>query len=291
MENVDKTKYEAAINSPTPYGIMIFRILVDSNEEDVKVVNAFQDQIKLTPISRSSDGVPVTPKLDLGIFADLPREDAPKEQLAAATVRLTAAWAPYNPPEVVQDRGWVAQVLETAGLRDGKFTQPPGTELAAAVQAADKAVTALHCSYPVSQELGNDWSTYAPEMTGDYGSFYAQRYHIALVGYLALTRDQVLYPKLGSTAGGFGGALQVKAGKSYLLSFSSRPRLVPTGFWSLTAYGEDLLLIANPLNRYALGDRSGMVLEDGSPLAERDGKFHILIQSMDSPPPAQWTSK
>ncbi|OQV04372.1 hypothetical protein CLAIMM_09264 [Cladophialophora immunda] len=172
-ENVDRTRYEAAINSPTPYGMVSVRILVDSDDQDLQKVHAFQDQIKINAIPRSTG--PTTPRLDLDIFSNLPCENAPKEELAAATLQLTAAWAPYNPPE---------------------FVQLPDSDLRAAVEAADAGVTALHSSYPTSLDLGNSWYAHCPEMIGDYASFYAQRYHIAVVGYLALTRDQVLYPRL-----------------------------------------------------------------------------------------------
>lgn len=52
----------------------------------------------------------------------------------------------------------------------------------------------------------------------------------------------------------------------------------PAGaFWSLTAYDADSYLIANPINRYALGDRSGMKLGN-------DGSVTIYIQA--EPPSA-----
>ena len=43
-------------------------------------------------------------------------------------------------------------------------------------------------------------------------------------------------------------------------------------FWSLTMYDDDAYLVANPINRYALGDRSHMKFGD-------DGSLTIYIQN------------
>ena len=48
-------------------------------------------------------------------------------------------------------------------------------------------------------------------------------------------------------------------------------------FWSLTMYDDDAYLVANPINRYALGDRSHLAFD-------ADGGLTLLaIQSWDSP--------
>lgn len=52
---------------------------------------------------------------------------------------------------------------------------------------------------------------------------------------------------------------------SYNVHFKSLPPILGNGFWSVTAYGDDDFLIANPLNRYCINDRSGFKLNaDGS---------------------------
>lgn len=54
---------------------------------------------------------------------------------------------------------------------------------------------------------------------------------------------------------------------SYTLSFSKEemPPVAPNGFWSITMYDIDQMMVANPLNRYSIGDRSSLNYgEDGS---------------------------
>ena len=45
-------------------------------------------------------------------------------------------------------------------------------------------------------------------------------------------------------------------------------------FWSLTIYNERQLFVDNPLNRYAIGDRSGLK-------ADADGSVTLYIQRED----------
>ena len=48
------------------------------------------------------------------------------------------------------------------------------------------------------------------------------------------------------------------------------PPVLDKGFWSVTAYGNDDFLIANPLDRYCVNDRSDFQLND-------DGSLDILL--------------
>ena len=81
-----------------------------------------------------------------------------------------------------------------------------------------------------------------------------------------------------------------------------------TGFWSVTAYGEDNFLIDNPISRYCVNDRSGrhrnpdgsidVTLSKDAPedttnwLPVSDEKFHLFLRiykpdwtALDSFPP------
>ena len=58
----------------------------------------------------------------------------------------------------------------------------------------------------------------------------------------------------------------------YVLHFAKEQIPPVDAFWSLTMYDKDSYLVDNPINRYALGDRSNMKLGD-------DGSLTIYIQS------------
>jgi hypothetical protein len=63
----------------------------------------------------------------------------------------------------------------------------------------------------------------------------------------------------------------------------------------LTAYDAEQFLVSNPLNRYALSDRSNITYADGSLVYGGEGhandSFELLIQPADLEPPKNWTSK
>lgn len=230
-------------------------------------------------------------------------ESVPKGTKSAAVrlLQLLAAFAPWCPPTVVSDRKRVNSLLARAGIGNGTYTPP------AAVNYTSANITALKlaaASFDVPGRViteTNGWTMLAPNITGNYNKAYGVRTSIAITGYLALAAPNALYPTFnnGTQTGGLNAATSFQLGpdESLLYTFSGRPPIKNTGFWSLTAY-EDNLLIPNPLNRSSLGDRSNLTFPDGQLVYSMggiatnhgDGEFQILIQPADVAPPVNWTS-
>lgn len=283
-------QYVGCIDSPTPYGLFLARIAVEHTEADTKVVNKFQDEMKVSPVQRPSGSL--APPFDRAIFDMVAVSQSGPVSEAEQVLRLTAALAPLNPPEVVQDRGWVATTLEKAGLKDGNFVQPPHTSLTDAVAAANMAPMALRSTAGFTRYLGNNWRSPSPLISGDFRSFYAARHFVATRGYLQPTADQSAYPSWYPEEGfPETGKTETTIGpqQAILFSFSGKPKLKNTGFWSLTLYGADTLLVVNRLDRYSLGDRSDLRYPDGVSLKDReDGSFEVLVQPDDVVPPKRY---
>ncbi|KAH8671699.1 hypothetical protein BX600DRAFT_510362 [Xylariales sp. PMI_506] len=280
-----KDGYKAYVNLPTPYALSLTRILVES-ASDIPAVNALQDQLSITPIARPS--APVAPVLDLGIFTNPTVVPGAQNSLEEGVLKLTAKLAAYNPPEVVEDREKVPKLLALAGCQpDGTFKQQPGTDLVAASATANVSAAALLAKPGSLIDLGGGWTIKDPKIIGDYGSYYQARAQIAAVGYLALTADEAVYPSYR-----YGKGVSIGARQAVLFTFAAKPQISAGGFWSLTAYDAEGYLIPNALDRYALGDRSGLTYPDGTSLSERTegGAFQILVQPADLAPPANWTS-
>ena len=115
-----------------------------------------------------------------------------------------------------------------------------------------------------SKKLGI-WD-YFGEPIGDFGTEYTYRAAVAVSGFGANTTEVAIYPKC--VADENGEAFDGK--KDYILHFDSFPPVLDKGFWSVTAYGNDDFLIANPLDRYCVNDRSDFQLND-------DGSLDILL--------------
>ncbi|MEN9995720.1 MAG: hypothetical protein RL462_496 [Pseudomonadota bacterium] len=116
------------------------------------------------------------------------------------------------------------------------------------------------------------WST-PPLNLGAYGTDYNTRAAVAMVGLGANLPQDALYPNTALDQQG----QPLKGQHRYRLHFKATQLPPVNAFWSITAYGHDEFLIANPLNRYALGDRDRLHFN-------ADGSLDIWIQAQE---PAQ----
>lgn len=103
-----------------------------------------------------------------------------------------------------------------------------------------------------------------------FGQEYDYRALVAIGGFGANPVDVAVYMKAGYDDAG--GALSGE--NAYILHFEpdALPPVEENGFWSITAYGDDDFLIDDPLNRYAITDRSEFELNE-------DGSLDILLQA------------
>lgn len=108
---------------------------------------------------------------------------------------------------------------------------------------------------------------------GDYGTDYTKRAVITRFGYGANLDADALYPHATTDADG----RPLDGAHTYVLHFGAGQTPPVDGFWSLTMMNERQFFADNPLNRYAIGDRSGM-------RTNPDGSLDIYVQH-DSPGP------
>ncbi len=283
-----KDGYTGYVNSSTPYGFLPVRLLLKNTGPDVKTVHAWQDAIIPETIERP--GPPIAPPLNLQMWAELKYNVSASTSLVRATLELTATLAPYNLPTPA-DREWVAQRLAEAGIKDGKFVQPAGTDLDKVAKLAEEESQAWAKSQEVNEDMGNDWSMTAPRITGVYGSDYTGRYFLTKFIYLQQTPDIGILPFYAPGGNNYG-VYRLEANECYLFSFSSKPPVRSSGYWSLSIYDEEQWFIPNERNQYARGDRSPLRYPDGTLLSDReDGPFQIIMQPADITPPDKWLDK
>ena len=291
----NSSAYHGVVNLPGSYATMLIRLLLLHNTtEDLNAVHAYQNASKLTPLNRTTplqvNVYPAPPLQSLALNGSLLGIHTPAQQLEFAA-RIIA----YNQPEIYSTRYRVASILAQAGLYDGHYHAVTDVNLTEAAVIANASITADVQAAAHIRSQGNGWLLPIPSYQGNFGTHYGSAAYVALAGYQQQTVRQTLYPGFGSL--GFTSVFNLEPNTALLVTFSGKPRLQNTGFWSLSLYGADQYLVVNELDRFEVGDRTqNLTYEDGqyiygpSANSSRDGPFQILVQPADLKPPTNWTN-
>ncbi|KAK5694469.1 hypothetical protein LTR17_024779 [Elasticomyces elasticus] len=287
--NDTSSQYEASIVSPSLYGIILIRWLVNATNLDA--VHAYQDAFTLHNTTKSG-AASVGPYL-----SSLAGPDK-SLSMAGNVFNLLGQLAFYTGPRERIDSQRVNSTLVAAGVsHDNAYKASSVVDLELANKTA--LAGALLAGKDAQTTLNNGWTMSAENDTGDFGTNYALRTAVALSGYLQLKAPNAIYPSWSNASDGPAsgtGGLSIGANDSLLYTFSGKPPLADTGFWSLTAYNADNYLIANDLDVYALGDRSNITYSTGDRVygsnasSVGNGVYQILLQPADVTPPTNWTS-
>jgi len=123
--------------------------------------------------------------------------------------------------------------------------------------------------------LVRGWAT-PPAILGDYGSDYATRAAVAMVGLGANLPPDAMYPNTRVDQDG----KPLDGSQRYRVHFKAGELPPVNAFWSVTAYNAQDFFIDNPLHRYALGDRDALAFN-------ADGSLDLLLQA--TPPAGEQT--
>ncbi len=221
--------------------------------DDYDAVHAIQDQYKLVPLSAFGKDytLPTDVPLKPGVDEKTP---VPNQVLAMSPEkffnnlnRLLVA----NPPEPADPE--MMERIAKLGIGPGeKFSMDdftPDVRKAIEEGVAEGIETMKET---VRGKIVNGWQI-ALDM-GRYGKKYAYRAGWTFYGVGGNLPEDAVYPFGEKDAEGkpFNGA------NKYTLTFKKEEIPPVNAFWSLTMYDKDAFLVDNPINRYALGDRSGM---------------------------------
>lgn len=125
----------------------------------------------------------------------------------------------------------------------------------------------MHKGLERPEGLVNGWRQ-PPMDIGAYGANYGLRAVVAMAGFGANLAADAVYPN--ASVDGQGQPLV--GGQRYRLHFAAGELPPAQAFWSVTAYDGDGYLIANQLNRYALGDRDPLTYN-------ADGSLDLYVQA------------
>jgi hypothetical protein len=240
---------------------------------DYANVHRIQDGMRLTPLSARgrADWRPPAGQVDPSVDMRTPPPETVAAMDARSFFRRFSELLPENPP-APQDYPTLHR-MERIGLRVGQpfdLDAQPAPLRAAIERGFAEGKERLRREYERLDGVGQRGWVYTKE-GGAYGVNYLLRAGVAAWGLGMNLPQDAIYPSLSTDSEG----RPLDGAHRYVLRFE-RGQLPPVdGFWSVTAYDKDGYFIANPIRRYALGDRSGM-------RAGSDGAVEMYVQS-DAP--------
>jgi len=253
-------------DSPTASGLLIGRTQTNG-KADYEAVRKFQDGIKIVPLS--AYGKPFTPpKGKVRPDQDMsPPPDQVDKMDAATFFAMFAELMKQNPPHAndypILDR--MKRIGMTPGKAYSVASQPQGVQDALSA-APPSALKDIKEAWRKAGVLANGWRTNLTAI-GTYGTDYLHRAGVAYGGLGANVPDDAVYPTAFADADG----QPFDNGKRYVLHFNKDQIPPARAFWSLTMYDERQLFTANPINRYAIGDRDRLAFNS-------DGSLDLYIQ-------------
>ena len=251
------------INSPTPFVWIIGRTQTNG-PKDYAAVHKVQDGYRMVPLSQwGKTPTPASVKIDPSVDMKTP----PPRQIGGMPADKYFAYAAelmkVNPPHIT-DWSTLAR-LKRIGVEPGRFDASKADREALARGAA-AGLKLMQDKAPTLARVVNGWQMNTDTM-GVYGDYYLKRAIIAMIGLGANQVEDAIYPLAVSDADG----RPITAENGYVLSFKKNELPPADAFWSLTMYDAEGYQVANPINRFAIGDRDALNFN-------ADGSLDLYIQ-------------
>ena len=251
------------VRSPTPTCFVLVRILV-AGPDDLPAVHAIQHALALQTAQATEQS------------NDNPNDGtrlSPWDEYFTQASKLMRLHRPRAMDEGVLRRIAALDLDTIDGFQSNRFSAAQATQIAQGVQEAKDRLGA----HLFDSSVEGGWL--APR--GNLGYFnqdYEFRARVSIAALAALTLDEATY----FTADSFEG-VPLDGRTPRLWKIPGNQAIPVNAFWSLTMYeatdDDELFFIQNPIDRYAIGDRTPGVT------AQADGTLEIWI-GHDTPPPA-----
>jgi hypothetical protein len=258
------------INAPTRHVWIIGRTQTNG-VKDYDAVHKVQDGYKITPLADWGKS-PRAIKQKIDPSADTKTEPLRQVKGMPAAEYFThgAELMKQNPPHIT-DWSIIAR-MKRIGLEPGKSFDAVRVSADALAHGAAAGLKLMQDKAPTIARVTNGWQMNTDTM-GVYGNYYLKRAIVAMVGLGANQVDDAIYPLNVSDADG----KQLMAENKYVLHFGKDELPPVDAFWSLTLYDAEGFQVANPLNRFAIGDRDPLRFNT-------DGSLDLFIQNENPGP-------
>jgi hypothetical protein len=248
--------------SPTPWILVAGRTLVDG-DDDVPTVRALQQQYKLTPLSLWGTDREVPERRE--VFKPIALTQDPLGPWKTLNTMLAE-----NPPP--PEHAIMLKQFATIGIGPGlDVDAQPDTvkENLGRALGAGMQLLKQHFLSGAWATVVNGWR-YPPANEGRFGDELLYRAaDQSLAGIVANDPEEAVYLVNFSDDNG----AKFSGDSRYELQFAGDNLPPVDAFWSLTMYAADYNLVANPANRYSIGDRTPGVAKDA------DGGMTLYIQA------------
>ena len=251
--------------SPTRY-VWVNGQMRSDGPHDYEVVNALQNQYRLTPLSAWGQAyTPPTASVDPGIDTTPPIKQI--RQMDAKTFFERMARLMKDNPPLPQD-GPMLEKLRFLGIEPGKDFNFDKLD-ATTARALERAMSGYALLEVGVQKLETDkgWIV-IPDNFANYGTDYLTRAGIALIGLGGIWPIDILYPTAFLDAD----EQPFDAAKHYVIHFDKGQTPPAKATWSISMYDPDGFYVPNKLDRYHLAE--WMPLKYNA-----DGSLDIYIQS------------
>jgi DNA sulfur modification protein DndE len=257
------------IKAPTNMVWILGRTQVNTARDGEEIVHKIQDGYTLTPLSKwGTNYVPEKHVIDTTIGKIPPPAVVAKMDIETFFNELNQLMAD-NPPAKADSV--IINKIAAIGIGAGKKFNL--ADFDTATQSILKTLPALIISelrVAAVTKFGvmeNGWNIARTDM-GSYGTNYFLRAMVNLIGPGMNLNADACYPLCLIDENGE----KLTGTKKYLIHFEKGQTPPANAFWSITMYNSDELLVANPINRFAIGDRDKLKYNN-------DGSLDIYIQN------------
>ncbi len=262
------------VKAPTNTVWLVGRTQVNNAEDGATVVAAFQDGMGLVPLSKyGTDYTAPLGKVNKEYEKIVPVENTGDLSTSAYFNKLAELMVD-NPPAKADAP--LIKEMESIGIVAGKpfSIKEFSPELQKKLNAIPEEVHENWIAMQTGKKdagvpIVNNWMV-ARDHMGVYGTNYEHRAFIAFIGLGANLPEDAVYPTTSLDSDGN----PIEGQNKYILHFTKEEIPPVNAFWSLTAYNSKDFLVANPINRFAIGDRDDLKFN-------KDGSLDIYIQNSD----------
>lgn len=260
-----------AVRSPTAFGWILGRTQTNG-KADYAAVRQFQAALAPTPLSRWGKPLTATSApIETAWDSTTPPVDQVENLSPAAFFTLFHELVQANPPHANDYP--ILHRMQRIGIDPAKpfaFDKLSPDVQRALTTAKPEALGKIKTYFTTLGAPSGGWRTNQRGL-GTYGTDYLTRATVAFAGLGANVVEDAIYPTAITDADG----KPFSSDNRYVLHFDKGNIPPARAFWSLTMYDERQLFTANPIDRFAIGDRDKLK-------ANADGSIDIYIQR-DSP--------